>query len=340
MEWAKEQMSPSFINICSFYLFFSPSRAPRLSCNLLLLTSFLLYEILLLLRAGKPTPVCLHNLKSVALKKKRRRRRSLLLFSLHVSPFLLKMTQNVSNYELVPAGVLAARESAGFTDPSTCTAVIFDLYPKPRLEASSEPDKCESLCLTARALFLWSAVLPRTPAVCRAFTLESMSACRVEERRQLNWNQCRDGETERTASILGGVSSNPSPRLFSLLRKSSRSVLCLKFCPENFLSDHNLLERIRQVPNRLNRCCLTVSSHLMSAGATASLESEDLHLKVVSITSGALVMCWLERLTMRGKKIARPALLTGSHQFYYSSPLLWCLTLTSHMPSVNPHAEK
>lgn len=54
------------------------------------------------------------------------------------SPFLLKMTQNVSNDELVHAGVQAARESAGFTDPSTCTAVIFDLCPKPRLEVSSE----------------------------------------------------------------------------------------------------------------------------------------------------------------------------------------------------------
>lgn len=121
-------------------------------------------------------------------------------------------------------------------------------------------------------------------------------------------------------------------------------------------------------PNRLNYCCLTVSSHLMSAGATASLEWEYPHLKVVSITSGTsqkkdrwekvsqlfiewinhlvynfgttLVTCRLGRRTMKGEKKSRPALLTGSHQFYYSFPLLWCLALTSHMPSVNPHTKK
>jgi len=87
-----------------------------------------------------------------------------------MSLFLLEMTQNASNYELVLAGVLAARESVGFTDLSTCAAVIFDFCPKPRLEVSSEPDKCESLCLIARVLFLCSAVLPRTPPVCLAFT--------------------------------------------------------------------------------------------------------------------------------------------------------------------------
>ncbi len=52
------------------------------------------------------------------------------------------------------------------------------------------------------------------------------------------------------------------------------------------------------------------------------------------------VTCRHERRTMRSEKISQPALLTGSHQFYYSTPLLWCLTLTSHMPSVNPHTEK
>lgn len=78
---------------------------------------------------------------------------------------LLKVTQNVPNYEPLPHRQSFCQGIGQVHWSPTCTAVFFDSGPKLKLEVSLDPEKCKSLRLKACALFHWSPDLLRTQQV-------------------------------------------------------------------------------------------------------------------------------------------------------------------------------